>query len=159
MPRPRLQITAGAFPLGIGISEALDHGQLQTIAAAQAQLQVGRIREAFRAGGHHRRGGTQWAPLRPRVVRRRARRGRTTILIDTGRLRNTIFGTAEVSHGAYGASVTLRITAPAPYARFHQNGTATMPARPPLEFTTQDAAQIAESIKAQADRLLMREGV
>lgn len=151
----RLQIRVGRFPLGTGARQAvLSPATLQAIGSAQVQLQVGRIKQAFSAGGHHLRGGTRWAPLAPRTVRARKRRGRTRILVDTGRLRNTIFGRARVEPGAFAPLLRMLIVAPAPYAVHHQFGTRTMPARPPLEVTAEDRATIMRSIVRHVGRAL-----
>lgn len=142
-----MAIRVGRFFAGKGLRGAISRNILRSAGTAAVLLQVGRIKQAFSVGGHHTRGGTQWAPLSIEYDRRRRKRGRTRVLVDTGRLRNTIFGEAEVVDSAGGPALRLTVFSPVPYARAHQYGTRIMPARPPIEITDSDRGKITRSIR------------
>lgn len=83
------------------------------------------------AGAHH---GSKWAPLSPAGVRSRLRRGGnrggiSRPLWDTGRLR-----ASWVKNGPESLTVMKPLSyergTMVPYARFHQEGTGRLPARP-----------------------------
>lgn len=145
----------GRFPGGVGLGEAFAPAVFVTVLNGLAQLQHGKIVQAFRDGGHHPRGGSRWAPWSDRHARRQARRGRTQVLVDTGRLRNTIRSRVERESGGVHQ---LAISADAPYAAFHQFGTRRLPARPVLEVTPADKADMARLVGVLAGRLLNGQG-
>lgn len=112
-----------------------------------ALLQVGRIISAFSVGGHHTRGGEEWADLAPKTVAKKRREGKERKLIDTGRLRGSI--SARPALDARGVKFVM--SAATPYAKFHQFGTIHMPERKPLVMTESDIDQFAEDIRRAAD--------
>lgn len=143
-------ITIGAFPGGVRLGSALAPGRFLQVLTAVSLLQHAKIVKAFREGGHQSRGGTRWAPWSSAHAKRQRSRGRAHVLIDTGRLRNTIRAYPEQE----GTHRSIVIRADAPYAAFHQYGTRTMPARPVIEITDSDVAEAARMIGVLADRLL-----
>lgn len=118
---------------GVGLQSALDN--MHVPLGRLAREQVANVRRAFRSGGNAIRGGDQWAPWSKRYAADRAKRGKTHILVDTGRLRASIRG--RVRHD----SIVLQT--PVEYADYHQFGTRHMPARPFLVFTRRDRSHFA----------------
>lgn len=71
----------------------------------------------------------RWQALSPRT-RRSTRRGRRKILQDTGRLRSSYVNSPNIRVSKGG----LRIGSSVPYARYHEEGTRYIPARPVVEY-------------------------
>lgn len=76
--------------------------------------------------------GSKWAPLKPSSVR--GRRTPSDILVDTGRLRNSIASKVYGNTAEIGTNVF--------YGKFHQFGTRKMVARPFLGISPSDAAEL-----------------
>lgn len=150
MPQ-RIQIKIGQFVNGRGLSEALSSENVQAVVTQMLELQRGRVLTAFTDGGHHRRGGSKWALLAESTQKRKARTGKTTLLIDTGRLRNTI--RSQIA-SASDERIIGQLIADAPYAGFHQDGTSRMPKRRVIEVTKSDIAKMREFLKQAITRLI-----
>lgn len=143
-----ISLNIGRFPGGRGLGNALAPSVMGVVMRGVGQLLHGRIIGAFSVGGHHTRGGAKWAPLRFSTI---VRKGSTTVLVDTARMRNTILSASTAN------SVTL--SAAAPYAKYHQSGTRRMPQRKVLDITTQDEVWCAEKVRELVNRLINGTGV
>lgn len=95
-------------------------------------------RKQFASEGGY--GSGRWAPLSPAyAARKRIEYPSTPILVATGTLRRSLTGGdgyisfIESDRAVFGSDV--------PYAGFHQSGTATMPARPPVPRTLPPAVR------------------
>lgn len=82
--------------------------------------------------------GGKWAPLKPSSVRGRRTSG--DILVDTGRLRNSIASKVYGHTAEIGTNVF--------YGKFHQFGTRKMVARPFLGISPADAAELRRVAEA-----------
>lgn len=138
-----ISITLGRFPHGKGLGGALSQAALAVAMRGLGQLLHGRIVGAFSVGGHHLRGGSKWAPLKFSTI---FRKGSSTILVDKGRMRNTLITATTAS--------TVTISSAAPYAQYHQSGTRRMPQRKVIEITSQDETWIASKVRELASRLI-----
>lgn len=104
-----------------------------------AQVQVDAVRDQFRTQGHHY--GARWASLSPRykVRKMRVKPGRP-ILVYSGKLKSMAAPVRAENGGVY--KVTARraevgvTDTQVPYAKYHQDGGKTMPARPFLAAPT-----------------------
>ncbi len=150
MPQ-RIRILLGRFVNGRGLSKALSPSNVRSAVTQMLELQRGRILTAFTDGGHHRRGGSKWALLAESTRRQKARTGKTTLLIDTGRLRNTIRSRIASDSGE---KIIGQLIADAPYAGFHQDGTSRMPRRRVLEITNSDVAVMRGFLKQALTKLV-----
>lgn len=112
------RFTIGKFPNGQGLDKALD--RLEIPLRKEAQLQVARLKGAFRVGGHQDHGGERWAPLAPSTIKRKEKMGKTNILIVTGELMRSIHGGVRVMSKGKFKIVTGTNDPKAPW---HQNGT------------------------------------
>lgn len=139
----KISFSIGRFPNGAGLGSALSAQAVGLALTGLAQVMRGRIVGAFAVGGHHLRGGQKWKNLAFSTI---LRKGSSAILIDSGRLRNTIKTTVRGN--------TIQITADTPYARYHQRGTLRMPQRKVLELTKQDEAWAAAKVADFANRLI-----
>jgi phage virion morphogenesis protein len=83
-------------------------------------------------------GGGKWAPLKPSSVR--GRRTPRDILVDTGRLRNSIASKVYGHTAEIGTNVF--------YGKFHQFGTKKMVARPFLGIDSSDVAELRRVAEA-----------
>lgn len=77
-----------------------------------------------------------WAPLAPSTVRRRG--SAHPILFQTGRLQQSLTSAGARDSVRRVTADSLEVGTSVPYARFHQQGTARMPRRRPVEFTEVD---------------------
>lgn len=145
-----LEFNIGQFPQGRGLGGAINDAQLAAALQVSGELQRSRLVEAFADGGHQKRGGTKWAPLAASTRRRKQRRGKTKILVNTGRLRNSL----RVRVRRNGSGVVLVFSADAPYAGFHQFGTSRMPARPVVEITASDEDRIVRDVRRAVERMV-----
>lgn len=103
-----------------------------------AVKQVRTLKKAYLEGGHQKRGGRRWAPVKRKLP--------PPILIRTGRMRRS------TSHDSIGLRTTFFNTAP--YAAYHQHGTRNMPARPVLVVAPQDEDQLRRMLKFDLERAL-----
>lgn len=85
------------------------------------------ISEQFATEG--RAGGTPWAPLALRTLRRRRGAG-STILYSTGALERSFLDPLAAGRVEELEEQSLTLGSNLPYARYHQTGTRRMPARP-----------------------------
>lgn len=82
---------------------------------------------------------SSWVPLAASTIRQKIRLGYSTKpLIRTGTLRQSIASQAD--------RMSMRLGTMVSYARYHQFGTKTIPARPYLRFQTQDLDRIRDMI-------------
>lgn len=104
-----------------------------------AQVQADAVRDQFRTQGRHY--GTRWAALSPayKSQKTRSRPGRP-ILLYNGKLKKHVAPVLARNAGIYqvtGKRMEIGVAySQVPYAQFHQEGTATMPARPILGTPT-----------------------
>jgi phage gpG-like protein len=101
--------------------------------------------------------GTKWAPLSPRTI---AQKGFSTILIDTGRLWDSLttpWGNSDTLLEVSGNPPSLVFGTKVPYAKLHETGTRHMPARPITGLTEQAVNEIAEAVADSVVRRLGRE--
>jgi phage gpG-like protein len=109
-------------------------GEVYKLQTILAQVALMHIKAAFaeRADGGTDASGMRWQPLAASTIRRRRkgknRRGKVQILRDTGILFNSLaqaqpFNVLSIVPGV------VTIGTEVPYARYHQSGTARMPAR------------------------------
>jgi phage gpG-like protein len=83
----------------------------------------------------------RWAPLSPKYAAWKKRHyGNLPKLVLTGQMRESF--TYVVTPR------TLRVENRRKYWAYHQTGTRTMPARPPLQMTTKDREQLRELVRA-----------
>lgn len=83
---------------------------------------------------------SRWVPLAPGTVRQKARLGYSPLpLIRTGVLRASISPSTSTNSLKIGTSV--------PYAKYHQLGTRSIPARPYLVFQKQDIRELNQIVK------------
>jgi hypothetical protein len=94
---------------------------------------------AVTAGGHQLHGGKRFQPLKPETVQSTGRvHPLTRSIARKNRLKvETLTGSLSNNHEA---------------AIFHQTGTRHMPARPILEYTTQDEKKLLEYIREEVAR-------
>lgn len=85
---------------------------------------------------------TPWRPLAESTVRRK---GHRTILVESTRLRRSLTTPSGDQHVEV-SSRELVFGTKVPYAAFHQQGTARMPARPPVGMTEQSVDSLAETV-------------
>jgi phage gpG-like protein len=78
-----------------------------------------------------------WAPLAPSTIKRKEKAGKTKMLYWSGRLFQSFYATGSKREAVAGARV--------PYARYHQEGTSRMPARPILP-TKEEATRIGREV-------------
>lgn len=141
----RLRFKIGKFDGGEGLAKALD--DFDRPLKIWGGLQVGRISGAFRDGGHHKRGGDKWAGLAASTL---ARKGPDpTILVDTGRLRNSI--TSETNFDGF-RRASVSVGTNVSYAKFHQFGTKFMPTRKVISNTNSDINKLVKLVRAHLDR-------
>ncbi len=145
------RIRIGQFVNGRGLGSALSPDKIRASVSQMLELQRGRILTAFADGGHHRRGGSKWALLAESTRRKKERTGRTTLLINTGRLRNTI--RSQIASDG-GEKIIGELVADAPYAGFHQFGTSRMPRRKVIEVTRSDVAEMRRFLMASMTKLI-----
>ena len=127
-------------------ARALGPVHLADLADVLAALLLGRQVDAFAAEGHHLRGGDPWEPRSEPYGSRMTRIGFTKTLTISGRLR----ASTRAEGAADADGITIALHADTPYARFHQHGTARMPARRVFEITEQDR----EFVRATAERFI-----
>ena len=96
------------------------------------------LKQAYLDGGHQRRGGKPWKPVK--------RLQPPPTLIRTGRMRRS------TSADPIGTRVTFFNSVP--YAAYHQFGTPTIPVRKILVVTGRDRAKLAVRLKRQLEAAL-----
>ena len=101
--------------------------------------------------------GSSWEPLAPVTV---ARKGFSAILIDTGRLFESVTtpnGTRDTIWETSAAGSYLVFGTDVPYARFHQTGTRKMPARPFMGISQKTERQLIDAVSDAAVKRLVKE--
>ena len=128
--------------------------RLAVVLNQQADILSAKNKAAFLVFGHGLRGGTTWTPLKPSTLRTHRRKGWSGMpLLASGKLRNSIDGTV-VGPTKKGRQLnfTVRVVAGEFYGRFHATGYMNkltgrkVPARPPVEFTPSDIAELEAAI-------------
>lgn len=90
--------------------------------------------------------GQKWAKLDSQTVRKRKvnRDGASQILVDTGRLKNSLTSEGNKDSVRRVTKNTLTIGTKTPYAEFHMNGTIrNLPPRPMMFFPNEDIPSFA----------------
>jgi phage virion morphogenesis protein len=103
--------------------------------------------QRFRSGGFGK-----WEKLKPSTIRRR-RKGSSSILQDTGRLKQSVTSSPDIYHLT---KTYLRIGTTVKYAKYHQNGTRHMPARPFLLIDEEDERKIKEIFSRWVEELVAK---
>ena len=112
-----------------GVSDQLDSSE-EFYRGPAVRIMKRAFSDIFRGEGSTRL-TPRWKPLAPSTRARRARRGgRGKILWDTGRLRASYVTNPTVQVSKEG----LRMGSNLPYARFHEQGTRYIPARPVVQY-------------------------
>lgn len=147
----QLPVKLGRFPQGRGLSKAVKKN-VRKLLESVMQVQQGKIVGAFNVGGHHRHGGKKWVALSPSTRRQKARAGKGTLMVVTGRLRNSI----RTVLGSEGGRARGRIIADAPYAVHHQFGAprAGLPQRKVVVITKQDQRAMRNLMQKGLQRLI-----
>lgn len=111
------------------------------------------VRQQFASEGGH--GGRPWAPLAQRTIlaRRQIGLGARPILRRTGTLERSLT-TLNSDALSVHTALQYRRGSLVEYGVFHQRGTRTMPARPPIELTNQDKEELVRPI-----RVYVRQGL
>jgi phage gpG-like protein len=104
------------------------------------------MRGQFATGGA--RGGKKWAPLSRAYSRwkERVAPGRPILVLTGDLVLSLTSRTGDTIQNEQPLSLALGTTLP--YAKYHQNGTRRMPARPPLVLLQKDADQMARDMVA-----------
>lgn len=82
---------------------------------------------------------TKWAPLKKATIKRKKSTG---ILKDTGRLRLSTMSVMSTDNVTKFSSDSLVMGSTVPYARYLQEGTKHMPARPFIVIQEEDASEM-----------------
>lgn len=145
MSEGRFYFAVANHPYGQGLEasgRALPVSETMKLAAGLAVLHRRNI-EAFRAGGHQLHGGQKWKAWSPRYAKRQAKRGRSTILVDSGTLSKSIrFDIREVEPGHSRMTVG---SVGVPYAA-HVNAMRTV-----VFISDRDGRDVAAVVKQLAD--------
>lgn len=89
-----------------------------------------------------------WAPLADSTVAAKQRQGLDPrILQATGRLKESLTRKFDSEHTERLSGSSLAFGTKVPYAIYHQTGTASMPARPPLALTDADKVTIVKTLQ------------
>lgn len=110
------EFTVGRFPQGIGLDSAL--ALIGQSVAAAGLHQSANLQRAFREQGHGLRGGQRWPDWSPEYAKDRARKGRGTVLVDSGVLRQSM--TSQVVQD--GTRTVALVGTNVWYAAVHQEG-------------------------------------
>ena len=104
------------------------------------------MRGQFATGGG--RGGKKWAPLSRAYSRwkERVAPGRPILVLTGDLVLSLTTQTGDTIQNEQPLSLSLGTKLP--YAKYHQNGTRRMPARPPLVILQKDADQMAKDMVA-----------
>lgn len=104
------------------------------------------MRGQFATGGG--RGGKKWAPLSRAYSRwkERVAPGRPILVLTGDLVLSLTTQTGDTIQNEQPLSLSLGTKLP--YAKYHQNGTRRMPARPPLVILQKDADQMAKDMLA-----------
>lgn len=105
--------------------------------------------KAYKEGGHQGHGGEAWAPLAESTLKRKLKKKKTKILVDTSTMRNSLSLQLE-AHTAFRIVVVEGVHTP--YAKFHMEGTKRMPARLPVYISPQDLEQFNKSVGADLEK-------
>ena len=111
----------------------------------EALVKLEEQHEAMYSGGHDSNGDA-WPPLAPSTVKRK---GHATILVDSGRMKASLVGQSGdsirdvVSEGGSAGAV---FGTDVEYAHFHVDGTARMPARPPVGISEETIGAVTNAI-------------
>jgi phage gpG-like protein len=139
----------GRFTNARGLETAIEGVGNQVLKSAD--IQAARLKGAFVFGGHANRGGEQWAPWSARYAKQARKRGQRFVLLRTGAMRASI-GARVIDLS--GPNYTVAIESTPFYSEYMQNGTSTIPARPFLVMTTQDAQAFNNRMTVWLDKAL-----
>lgn len=109
------------------------------------------IQKAFKLGGHKHHGGRQWKKLAKSTVEKK---GHDTILVDTGKLENSI---RQVVTGN-GLNAKAQFYSEVSYANYHDQGGegGNPPRRPIFVVTKRDRATLREMMRKDVRNDLLR---
>lgn len=130
---------------------AADGDYTSTLLDIQSDLEE-QERQMFQ--GEHAADGEPWAPLRPTTV---AAKGHSRILYDLGELWASL--TEAAAEGAIRELDSEGLTFGTDHraARYHQDGTSRMPARPPVGLSEETADKAADRIAQRTLELSLEE--
>lgn len=136
MPIEILIKQTGAADVSISLGRAVGRMSDLTPAMKRASvLMIGSVNQNFQRSGRP----VPWRPLSPAYLKRKVAQGYSPKpLIRTGLLRASI--AEKVSRTGF------RVGTSVPYAKYHQLGTSSIPARPYLVFQRQDIEVINQVV-------------
>jgi len=111
--------------------------------------QIIRTLQAFWDGGHQGRGGAEWVEWSPEYAEYARERGRRTILVDTGTLRQSLVHRTDQTPG----TVTIWLGSPVPYFADHQYGRG-VPQRKVFEVTATDRRDLDNRVREGVRRAM-----
>lgn len=97
--------------------------------------------------------GVPWQPLAPATI---AKKGHSTILVDTGRLQASVVNPQHPDHVRELLDNGLTFGTDVPYGIFHQDGTPRLPQREFLGMTIETVDQITSNVADHAVQGLLR---
>lgn len=144
MPPVRTQMIDDVRFLG-GIFQDVENGFREADYEGDLAKYLPRLRNdhANMFTGQHDSSGRQWKPLSPSTIKKK---GHSLILWETGRLAGSLTGAGGGDQIAATSHRGLKFGTRDEKAPFHQEGTAKMPARPPVGLTEETLDKITESI-------------